>query len=105
MGERYIDEKNIDEEPSQEASVRIWAGADAVFRGEDKWRSCRGEEGGGEETARPKKGLFVPLEKEIQDFDFLEFRREDDDIISKVLEKSVSMMESFQGGEEVLKTT
>ena len=62
MHERYIDEKNIDEEPSQEASVRIWAGADPVFRGEDKWRSCRGEEGGGEETARPKKGLFVPLE-------------------------------------------
>ena len=73
MGERYIDEKNIDEEPSQEASVRIWAGADAVFSGEDKWRSCRGEEGGGEETARPKKGLFVPQEKRFKILTSLSF--------------------------------
>ena len=28
-------------------------------------------------------------------------RRDFDDLIAKVLEKSVSMMESFQGGEEV----
>ena len=65
MNEKYKNEKNIEEETSQEAGVRIRAGADAVFRGEDKWRSCRGEEGGRKETTRPKKGLFVPHEKRL----------------------------------------
>ena len=65
------DEKYMDEEPSllgvQEASVRIRAGADAIYRVEDKWRGCGGE-GGREETTRAKKG--EPMKT---DFDCLEF--------------------------------
>ena len=82
----------------QEASViRIRAGADDRFRGEDK--CCRAAEGGREETSRTKEGEH---EKRFKIFTSLSFEeRRVTFFISKVLEKSVSMMESFQGGEEV----
>ena len=82
----------------QEASViRIRAGADDSFRGEDK--CCRAAEGGREETSRTKEGEHEKRFKILTSLSFEERRMTF--LIPQVLEKSVSMMESFQGGEEV----